>query len=65
MKLAKCSLDDFVGVDQDYQGQKFYHIDEKVKIINPDSENYQSMGRYKGYKRKNYPEQDIYFIKIK
>jgi len=63
-KIIECYLDDFVSVDQDYNGQVFYHDDEKVKIVNPDHENYQFIGRYKGYKRKNYPGQDIYFIQL-
>ena len=64
-KVIECYLDDFASIDQDYQGQKFYHEGEKVKIVNPYHKNYKQTGVYKGYKRKDYPEPDIYLIEIK
>ena len=64
-KIIECCLDDFKSIDPDYQGQKFYHNGEKVKIVNPDHEHYQSIGKYQGYKREEYPEPDTYLIEIK
>ena len=64
-KVIECYLDDFKSVDQDYQGQKFYHKGEKVKIINPDHEHFKDTGIYRGYERTDYPESYIYLIEIK
>ena len=70
-KVIECYLDDFASIDQDYEGQKFYHIGEQVKIVNPDHEHFKDTGIYRGYKRQDYPgpaiypEPDIYLIEIK
>ena len=63
-KVIKCYLDDFKSVDPNYEGQKFYHYGEKVKIINPDHENFKDAGIYQGYEKKDYPAY-IYLIEIK
>ena len=61
--MIKVKLDDFKSIDQDYQGQKFYHEGEKVKIINPDSEHYNQTGIYRGYKRTK-KINDVYLIEL-
>jgi len=61
--MLKCKLEDFKSIDQDYQGQKFYHEGEKVKIVNPDSKYYNKTGIYRGYRRTNNIN-DIYLIEL-
>ena len=60
-KMIGLELDQFKSIDQDYKGQQKYHIGEKVKVVDPDSEHYQKTGKYNGLNKRTVPA-DIYEI---
>jgi len=49
--IKKFRHEEFKSIDKDYKGQQLYHIDEKVKIVDPDNQYYNKIGLYKGYKK--------------